>query len=68
MAHQPTITGTSADPEFRTERARLAAQRSNGAAGTITRFLRALPELTPEQIEVVRRALPPVPDRADDAA
>ncbi|MQA01739.1 MAG: hypothetical protein GEV07_03065 [Streptosporangiales bacterium] len=53
-------TGLLADPEFRTERARKAAVASNGAKGVITRFLGKLPELTDEQIETVRRALPPV--------
>lgn len=47
------------DPEFRTERARKAAEASNGAKGVITRFLRVLPDLTPEQVEIIRRALPP---------
>lgn len=54
------LNGKLADPDFRTERARRASAKGNGAAGVITRFLRVLPELTPEQIETVRRALPPV--------
>jgi hypothetical protein len=58
----PAITGSTSDPEFRTRRAQLAAEASNGAKGAITRFLRALPELTDEQIETVRRALPPARD------
>lgn len=59
----PQITGTITDPAFRTERARNAAAASNGVQGTITRFLRALPELSDEQIETIRRALPPAEDR-----
>lgn len=55
-----TPTGIAQDPAFRTERARRAAAQGNGAKGVITRFLRALPDLTPEQIETVRRALPPI--------
>jgi hypothetical protein len=53
---------TKLTPEFRTARARKAAAASHGAAGAISRFLRALPELSPEQIDVIRRALPPAPD------
>ena len=44
-------------PEVRAARARKAAAVSNGPAGTVTRFLRALPELTDEQLSRVRRAL-----------
>jgi hypothetical protein len=58
-------TGLLADPHFRTERARRAAAASNSGKGAITRFLRALPELTDEQIETVRRALPPSSARYD---
>jgi hypothetical protein len=48
------------DPQFRTERARKAAIASNTGAGVIRRFLNALDDLTDEQVETVRRALPPV--------
>jgi hypothetical protein len=47
------------DPEFRKARARKAAAASNSGDGVITRLLNKLGELTPEQIETVRRALPP---------
>jgi hypothetical protein len=52
-------TGKNADPVFRTQRARAAAEASISAKGVITRFLRALPELSDEQIEMIRQALPP---------
>jgi len=56
----PEYVGKLADPEFRTQRARRAGKASQTAAAHITRFLAKLPELTPEQIETIRRALPPV--------
>jgi hypothetical protein len=55
----PTITGSNADPEFRTRRAKLASVAGHGAKGTLTRFLALLPEMTDEQIDTIRRALPP---------
>jgi hypothetical protein len=58
--------GKLADPQFRTQRARRAGKASQSAAAHITRFLAKLPELTPEQIETVRRALPPVKVEAGD--
>lgn len=57
---QTPLRGSITDPEFRTERARRAGRVSQSAAGLITRFVNAIPTLTPEQIETVRRALPPV--------
>lgn len=52
------LRGKAADPKFRTERARKAARASWTAGAVINRFLAKLDELTPEQIETVRRALP----------
>ena len=57
-----TFNGKLADPEVRIARARRAAQASHTGAGTVRRFLNHLDELTPEQIETVRRALPPAWD------
>lgn len=60
MPRKPT--GAALSPEFRTERARRAAAASNGAPGVITRFLKALAEgeFSDAQLDIVRRALPPV--------
>lgn len=59
-------TGVVLDPEFRTERARKASAAGNGAKGVITRFLRLLEaqEFTDTQIDIIRRALPPVTEKA----
>ncbi len=56
------FAGKLANPEFRTERARQAGRASHGAAGKISRFVAALTrgEFTAEQLDIVRRALPPV--------
>lgn len=62
------MRGKVADPAFRTERARKAALASHKSAALVTRFVKALPKLTPEQIETIRRALPPVTALTADAS
>lgn len=60
---EPQYAGKLADPDFRTERARRAA-RSKATRDAIGNFVSRIPDLTPEQIETVRRALPPAPEQS----
>jgi hypothetical protein len=51
------LRGSEDDAEFRRERARRAARASHSTDAVVRRFVRRIPDLTPEQIETVRRAL-----------
>jgi hypothetical protein len=53
----PKPRGKEDDPEFRRERARRAAVASHSTDAVLRRFVRRIPDLTPEQIDTVRRAL-----------
>lgn len=57
MRDQTQFNGRLADPEFRFQRASRAGQAAR-TAGAVTRILRVMGELSPEQIETIRAALP----------
>lgn len=58
-------SGKLADPEFRRERARKAAAAVHSIDAKIRAVVESAPMLSPEQVDRIRRALPPVAAPAD---
>jgi len=64
----PTITGSTKDPEFRHRRAVIAGRASHTVDALITKLVNRADELTPDHVERIRAALPPVDDDREASA